>query len=156
MNRYKKMMETQWLIAQGQVHDRPIIARCVSPLERQDILPDTPWLVVVYWEYEGDASGLPLPAENGQMEVFERRLSNALGDDSFGAMVGVQTVNGRRTFIFYVRDVDGFQEHLVEITDDLENPWPIQIEFDEDPEWNFFFEHIYLEQQDAQDENNAT
>ncbi|MCA9040772.1 MAG: DUF695 domain-containing protein [Planctomycetaceae bacterium] len=145
MNQFTEMMETNWLIAQGVVNQFPILVRCISPLSREDTLPELTHLIVVYWEYEGDEQGLPLPSESELMEQFERRICSALANDRFGVLVGVQTINGRRTFIYYARNVEGFQDHLIEITEDLEKPYPIQIEADEDPQWNFFFEHIYIE-----------
>ncbi|MEZ6044296.1 MAG: DUF695 domain-containing protein [Planctomycetaceae bacterium] len=145
MEQYQQMTEKQWILAQGVVNEIPILVRCISPMDPVMIVPDLGLLIIIYWEYDGDASGFPTAVEKSLMDTFETRLNTSLREDQSGLMVGVQTINGRQTYVFYARDIELFQEHVIQITDDLEKPYPIQIEFQEDPTWGFFFEHVYVE-----------
>ncbi len=105
-------------------------------------MPGYNWRVAVLWPYAEDGSGaLPSPLARKEMDVFEERIFEAWGHDAHAVWVAVLTFDGARQWVFYTGDVDECGRRLAAMPQEAE-PYPIEIEVEEDPKWLYLREQI--------------
>ena len=84
---------------------------------------------------------MPDSEDSASMEVFENRLVESLEADMSGILTSVITTNGYREWVFYSKSVESFSEKLHNMPQQKE-PYPIDIQADSDPGWNYFFNSV--------------
>ena len=130
-----------WAIAEGTHKDLPLLVRFREKLVPGIDVSNHPQLIRIYWEYEAHTSGMPSEADSDEMEVFENRLVDALENDLAGVLAAVVTTNGYREWIYYINSVDTFASRLHNMPQE-QVPYPITIETEADPEWDYYFNRV--------------
>lgn len=100
-----------------------------------------PQLIQIYWNYSKHDSGMPSSVDSQHMEIFENRLVDALENDLTGILVAVITTGGVREWVYYTKSLDAFAERLHNMPQESA-PYPIEIDTDNDPEWEYFFNQV--------------
>jgi len=99
----------------------------------------------IFWDYEKNDLGMPFDTSIlGTMEIFETDIIAALENDLSGILVAVLTMDGYRQWLFCVKDEALFFERLNGIPLNGE-PYPLEIEKEQDSGWDYFFKNIYTE-----------
>ena len=130
-----------WAGAEGTHNGLPLIIRFRPEFSQDSNLQVFPQLLQVYWEFGHAPSGMPSQEESEAMQVFEDRLVNSLESVPEGALTAVVTTNGYREWVLYAKSVESFSEHLHHMPQESD-PYPIEIETDFDPNWDYFFQNI--------------
>lgn len=92
----------------------------------------------VFWEMaEPDENGLASPTEVVPMETFEDRLVEAVDLDGQSLLSAVITGKGQRQWVFHTADTGEFLRRLTDMPQE-EDRYPIEIEAEEDPDWEYF------------------
>lgn len=130
--------EDEWVIAQGTEQQLPVIYRFRAQVPRGVRTAQYPRLVNLYWRYEpGREEGMPGPEDYERMLALEDKLDGIEGRD-VGYLVLSITGNSRKEWIWQVRSDDLF---ISALNNQLvgEASFPIEIEANDDPEWNSYF-----------------
>jgi hypothetical protein len=105
-------------------------------------VPGYSWRLAVLWPYaEPESGALPTRQANEAMDVFEDRIFEAFGHDNHAVWVAVLTFDGARQWVFYTNDVAECGRRLAAMPQEDE-PYPIEMEADEDPTWDYLRESI--------------
>lgn len=96
----------------------------------------------------GGANGFPSDEENQQQIAFESALDDLSGMNGFSELVQVSTGMGKKEWLYYTCDRDRFMRDLNARLAKHE-PYPIQIQFYEDPHWQIWSDVI----KELQDKN---
>ncbi len=131
----------EWAVAEGVHNDLPLMIRFRNKLVPNVNVSALPRLIQIYWNYSEHESGMPSEAESQSMEVFENRLVEALESDISGILAAAITTNGYREWVYYTQSTDIFAKKLHNMHQEID-PYPIEIEADSDPEWNYFFNQV--------------
>lgn len=134
-----------WAGAEGVHNELPLIIRFRQEVSKDSHIAVLPLLIKICWRFEDSPSGMPSNVESEAMEVFEDRLVDALEPDIIGMLVAAITTNGYREWVYYVKSVESFAERLHAMPQE-EDPYPIEIETQEDPRWDYFFNKIRPEE----------
>ena len=90
--------------------------------------------VEVTWKYEADSKGMPAIDKEAQiMEAVEERLRKAMEKDKLGILTGIYTGQGKRDWVFIIRNLNAFGERLNDALAGLPQ-LPIEIYAEDDPE----------------------
>ena len=90
--------------------------------------------VEVTWKYEADSKGMPAIDKEAQiMEAVEERLRKAMEKDKLGILTGIYTGQGKRDWVFIIRNLNAFGERLNDALAGLPQ-LPIKIYAEDDPE----------------------
>jgi hypothetical protein len=131
-----------WAIAQGETHDgQPMLLRIK---QYEDAFPRARYehrLNIVWPVAAGSVDGMPDQADMDAMQVFENRLCAAIEADSQATLGLVITGAGEREWVFYCRDAQEFMQRLSAMPHDGA-PYPIRIEYERDPDWEFFRDYL--------------
>ncbi len=128
-----------WNLIRGVSDEYPFFLRYRPQITPDVEITDYSQLVMIFWPYETNSSGMPSNATSERTKIFEDRLVPALEDTDDGVLVGVVTWKGTREWIFYVKSIDVFSDALHFMPQE-EEPYPISIETENDPEWKYYFE----------------
>ena len=131
----------QWAVAEGTHNDLPLMIRFRNKLSPGSSISNHPQLIRIYWDYTPHESGMPSTNDSQSMEVFENRLVDALETDLSGVLAAAITTNGYREWVWYCLSTDVFAERLHNMPQETE-PYPIEIETENDPEWAYFFNTV--------------
>ncbi|MDJ0809365.1 MAG: DUF695 domain-containing protein [Desulfobacterales bacterium] len=131
----------KWAGAEGTHNELPLIIRFRNEVSRDCDLEELPQLIRIFWTFEDSPSGMPSSAESDAMRIFEDRLIDALEPDLSGMLIAAITTNGYREWVYYVRSVEAFSEKLHTMPQE-EDPYPIEIQTRNDPEWGYFFNNV--------------
>jgi hypothetical protein len=96
--------------------------------------------VEISWPYDG-ADGYPGPDVNQRQLAFETALDDLSGMNGFSELVQVSTGMGKKDWLYYTSDQDRFMRDFNALLAGHE-PYPIQINFYEDPDWQIWSEVI--------------
>lgn len=130
-----------WAVAEGTHNNLPLMIRFRSNLTSELDISNHPQLIQVYWNYSKHESGMPSSGDSQHMEIFENRLVYALENDLTGILVAVITTGGVREWVYYTKSLDAFAERLHNMPQESA-PYPIEIETDNDPAWEYFFNQV--------------
>ena len=90
--------------------------------------------VEVTWKYEADSKGMPAIDKEAQiMEAVEERLRKTMEKDKLGILTGIYTGQGKRDWVFIIRNLNAFGERLNDALAGLPQ-LPIEIYAEDDPE----------------------
>jgi len=98
---------------------------------------DYPYLVKIYWRYDGEATeGMPPGALHDRMVELEQRLDPIEGSGA-GFFVLAISGNNRKEWIWYVADKAAY---LIQVSQALHgaDPFPVEFETSDDPQWAHF------------------
>ncbi len=103
--------------------------------------------VEIKWSYQADATGMPLLEEGELIAEVEELLRKAMEKDKLAIMTGNYLGAGAKYWIFYTRHLPSFGERL---NDSLASYdlLPLEIQCEEDAEWEEYQDMLLLEQQD--------
>ncbi|MER2495365.1 DUF695 domain-containing protein [Vibrio neptunius] len=133
--------ETAWAIAQGRTLEYKFEIRFRQFKEKP---PTTEYgqRLNIFWEMSDVLSnGFPHKSELDKLHDFENRLIEVVENDEFSIMSMVLTGNGEREFVFHTPDPQEFVSRLSSMPQE-QVPYPIQINLNEDLEWNYYFDEI--------------
>ena len=134
----------QWAVAEGTHKKLSLIIRFRNKLTTQLNLSQHPQLIQIYWGFGEHPSGMPSDKDSKEMEIFENRLVEALESDLTGILTSVITTNGYREWVYYTTSIEEFGDKLHNMPQEKE-PYPIEIEADNDPNWDYFFNSVHPE-----------
>jgi hypothetical protein len=131
-----------WAASDGMLDNNPLIIRFRTPvLDASDMGEYTRRLSVV-WPYAPEETGaMPTEADSEAMKVFEDRLIEAWENEAAAVLTAVLTFDGARQWVFYTRDVKECGRLLNEMPQN-EDPYPIELTTEEDPQLNFLKDQI--------------
>ncbi|WP_175543838.1 DUF695 domain-containing protein [Atopomonas hussainii] len=123
-----------YFTATGEEDGRPVIYRSMQSVPDGESESDYPNLVNVYWAFDVEPNnGMPDRDSNDKQIAFEDALAD-LDVSGTSHLMLVVTGNGRKEWIWYVKDVERWLEKLNSLLAGTE-VYPIEIETSHDPEW---------------------
>ena len=126
--------ENLYFTAQGEQDGKPVIYRSLEKVPKNQKESDYPNLINIYWPYDVDANnGMPDSTTNDNQIAFEDAIES-LDQNGISHLMLVVTGNGRKEWIWYVKDVENWMNQLNEKLSG-HDVYPIEIEIDQDPEW---------------------
>ena len=143
MNSVLKMIEgDRASFVEVSIDDAVALIRYRLPVLGGIEVPGYTWRLAVLWPYAESGSGaLPTRQASDAMDVFEERIFQAFGHDDHAVWVAVLTFDGARQWVFYTNDVHECGRRLAKMPHE-EEPYPIELEADEDPTWAYLRESI--------------
>lgn len=124
-----------WATASGQQDGLPVIYRYRQNRPNAADYRDYPHALRVRWSYDRQRrSGLPPADVNDAQRDFEAAIE-PLGDCAAGYLMLVLTGNGRKEWIYYIRDLDAWLDQFNACLEDHE-PYPIVLDDWPDPDWS--------------------
>jgi hypothetical protein len=94
--------------------------------------------ISITWRYE-TPSGMPSPELNERQMHLDRALDDLSSDNGFSYLMEVATGLGKKEWVYYSSDRERFMEEFNRLLAGHE-PYPIEIEFFDDPEWTIWRE----------------
>jgi len=133
--------ENLYFTAQGEQDGKPVIYRSLERVPNNQKESDYPNLINIYWSYDVDVNnGMPDPKTNNNQIKFEDAIES-LDQAGISHLMLVVTGNGRKEWIWYVKDVAGWMNQLNEKLAG-HDVYPIEIQINEDPEWSTYHNFI--------------
>ncbi len=133
--------ENTYFTAQGKQDGKPIVYRSMERVPEGQKESDYPTLINIYWPFELDANnGMPDTQTNEAQINFEDALDQ-LDQNGVSHLMLVVTGNGRKEWIWYVRDVEGWMNKLNELLAG-HKVYPIEIEINQDPDWSTYHNFV--------------
>ena len=130
-----------YFTAQGEQDGKPVIYRSLERVPENQKESDYPNLINIYWPYDVDANnGMPDPTTNDNQITFEDAIES-LDQSGISHLMLVVTGNGRKEWIWYVKDVESWMNQLNEKLAG-HDVYPIEIEIDQDPEWSTYHNFV--------------
>jgi Family of unknown function (DUF695) len=130
-----------WAMAEGENNDKPLMIRFRSELRTVEDVSGYPELLLVNWNYDPDASGLPTDGAVEAIDDFEDLLLSALEHDCQSVLVCVITNDGSRQWVCYTSGVDE-AANRINAMPQKKKPYPIELLTDDDAEWAYFKDNI--------------
>lgn len=130
--------EGRWTLVTSEESGKVILYRIRQEHPGQIQFADYPKLMALQWKYvPANEYGLPTEAEREQMDLLEDLLDASLEKNRQAFLTVIVTGKGIREWQWYARDE---KETLRQINETLSSltPFPIQIMFADDPEWNAY------------------
>lgn len=94
-------------------------------------------MVVISWDFDGsNSNGLPHGEINDQQQLLEDQL-DWLDHPEHSYLTQVVTGNGRKEWLWYVKDCDSWMEKLNESLS-KQPVFPIAINFYDEPKWETY------------------
>lgn len=133
--------ENIYFTAQGEQDGKPVIYRSMVKVPEGQKEADYPTLINIYWPFEVDANnGMPDGQTNEDQITFEDALDQ-LDHHGVSHLMLVVTGNGRKEWIWYVKDVEGWLGKFNELLSD-HKVYPIEIEINQDPKWTTYHDFV--------------
>ncbi len=130
-----------WAMAEGENNEKPLMIRFRSELRTVEDVSGYPELLLVNWNYESDAQGMPSDAAVEAIDDFEDLLLVALEPDFQSVLACVITNDGSRQWVFYSSGIDE-AAHRINAMPQQAQPYPIELLTDDDAEWAYFKDNI--------------
>lgn len=133
--------ENVYFTAQGKQDGKPVIYRSMEKVPEGQKESDYPTLINIYWPFEVNANnGMPDAQTNEDQITFENALEQ-LDQNGVSHLMLVVTGNGRKEWIWYVKDVEAW---MVKFNDLLSGHkvYPVEIEINQDPEWSTYHDFV--------------
>jgi Family of unknown function (DUF695) len=134
----KSKPDDKWTVATGRYNGKPMIVRFRSAIPSGVNIKQYPYLMVISWKYESaDQNGMPSKSDYDRMVLLENLLESIETKQTAFLTVSV-TCNGVKEWQWYSRDQ---KEAMAALNSALsgQNPFPIQISQQQDPEWSAYF-----------------
>ena len=120
----------------------PVIYRFSASTPTPELMKEYPWLTVLSWEYsKSDRNGMPPVRVNERMLILEESLSDSFLESAGAHWVYNRTGNGKKEFVFYIRDRSEFTIAL-NSTLATHQRYPIDMTFYPDNTWQDYLELV--------------
>lgn len=130
--------DSQWCVATAEDNGKPLIFRIRKEAPSFATKEAFPHLLAVCWQYDSpNDQGMPAPDDAQRMAELEDLLVAGLEQVQNAFMTVIVTGNGVREWQWYTRDPDQTMELVNDTLGHLE-PFPVQFNFQFDPEWQGF------------------
>lgn len=130
--------EDQWTFARMDEDGASIALRFRSAVPRGISTADYPWLINIYWPFEGNGNdGMPSPELYDRMARLETLL-DALEGAGQGFLVLSVTGHNRKEWVWYVSDRDAYMARANQALSGEVEPFPLEFESSQDPTWSSF------------------
>ena len=96
--------------------------------------------IEISWPFDG-MDGFPPDEVNQEQLAFEGALDDLSGMNGFSELVQVSTGMGRKEWLYYTSDQERFMRDFNSLLAG-HDPYPIQINFYEDPNWQLWSEVV--------------
>ena len=138
------LQNDRWRLIEGNCDDGRFFLRFRIPVLGIPVTTGYFHVLTIVWDYgPGNSGALPTTADSEEMEEFENRFCDAVEHDATALLTAVLTLDGSRQWVFYTSDVQACSERLQNIPQNAE-PYPIELNTEEDPEWAYLHENILL------------
>ena len=138
----KVINHDHWAGSIGTLNAGPYILRFRTPVLMPKDVSGYIHRLSVVWSYADEDSGeMPEDSVSEEMEVFENRLIEAWERDYNAILTEVLTFDGARQWVFYTKDVNECGNRICDMPQN-EEPYPIEMETEDDPEWEYLREDI--------------
>ncbi len=104
----------------------------------------------IKWAYAPDTTGMPQGKEGELIAEVEEKLRRAMEKDKLAILTGNYTGAGAKYWVFYTRHLPSFGERLNDCLAEYEL-LPLEIQCEEDPEWEEYLDMLTLETSDDED-----
>jgi len=128
-----KTAKDEWGVATAMDNDRPLIIRVRYSMPDWCDKSKFAALMAFSWPFESE-SGMPDSDTNEAQMKLEDIIEQHFEPKLVAALAVVVTGNGVKEWQLYANDKDAFMA-LVNSTFPVNQPFPIQIECQDDPEW---------------------
>lgn len=133
--------ENIYFTATGEQEGRPVIYRSMQSVPAGEKESDFPTLINIYWPFEKEENnGMPDQNTNEKHIAFEDVIAS-LDVNGTSHLMLVVTGNGRKEWIWYVKDSNKWMDKFNELLTGYE-VYPIQIEMERDPEWSTYHNFV--------------
>lgn len=130
-----------YFTATGEQEGRPVIYRSMQNVPSGERQSDFPTVIYIYWPFEKEENnGMPNQNTNEKQIAFEDAIA-PLNVNGTSHLMLVVTGNGRKEWIWYVKDSNKWMDKLNELLRGYE-VYPIQIEMEKDPKWSRYHNFI--------------
>ena len=129
-----------WTILEYEEDSQPVMIRLRGEIPPGVNTDHYPTLVNIYWAYESSPSGMPGEEEMARMHELDDLLNENDGAQ-IGFMMFSVTGNGRKEWIWYIRNADQFIAAVNESLQDLPL-FPIEIEATDAADWTAYWDLI--------------
>jgi len=141
--------DSGWSIATGEDNGKPLIFRIRDQPPRFAKQAAFPHLLAISWAFDpAAANGMPVPEDAERMAELEDLLEGGLEASQEAFLTVAVTGNGVREWQWYAGNPDTVMELVNETLGHLD-PFPIQISFQDDPEWQGYNGFIGLKDTQA-------
>ncbi|VAW02954.1 hypothetical protein MNBD_ALPHA08-2060 [hydrothermal vent metagenome] len=129
-----------WLVAETEEDGMPTVYRVRQNIPDHVVIEEFPHLVCVVWEFEpAVGNGMPGGEVAEQQAMFEDGLDGFIEKGGDCEHMVVVTGNGRKEWLWYVRDPDDWIEGFSEALSDLP-PFPVEIQGYDGEGWRAYME----------------
>jgi hypothetical protein len=133
--------ENTYFTAQGEEEGKPVIYRSLTSVPEGEKESDYPTLLNIYWALEKDKNnGMP-DAETSEKQIKFEDAVTPLDVSGTSHLMLVVTGNGRKEWIWYVKDAREWLGKLNELLVEHE-VYPIEIEINQDPKWSTYHDFV--------------
>lgn len=123
-----------WTTASGQQDGLPVIYSYRQNRPNAADYRDYPHALRVRWSYDRELrSGMPPEAVYASQRGFEAAIES-VGEGMVGFLMLVRTGNGRKEWLYYVRDLDAWLDQFNACLEEHQ-PYPLDLDNWPDPEW---------------------
>ncbi|CAN5441437.1 hypothetical protein BH11PLA2_BH11PLA2_24400 [soil metagenome] len=128
--------DSRWTLAEGEDDGKTLIFRIRNKAPLFATKATYPNLLAVCWRYESpNDQGMPTQEDTDRMYELENLLEGGLEENGHAFLSVIVTGNGIREWQWYARDPNAIMEQFNKTLGELD-PFPIQISFQDDPEWD--------------------
>ncbi|EMW0566142.1 TPA: DUF695 domain-containing protein [Vibrio parahaemolyticus] len=133
--------QNMYFTAQGEQNGNPVIYRSMENVPVGQNESDFPTLVSIYWPFKLEANnGMPDQQTNEDQVSFEDALETLDKNDVSHLML-VVTGNGRKEWLWYVKDAESWMAKLNELLIG-HKVYPIEISLSLEPSWSTYHNFI--------------
>lgn len=132
-----------WSLAEGEMDDHTMFLRFRTTITKKLNLSAFPKAIHIFWDYKSENNGMPSSILSKNMEEFENRITDALEGDQSGILTVIKTYQGTRQWLFYTTNTENFSDKLHNMPQN-KDPYPIEIEAENDEEWEYFFDGMRI------------
>jgi len=137
----KAFAENIYFTAQGKQNGKPVIYRSMQAVPKGQLEADYPNLINIYWSFDVDSNnGMPDRSSNEKQIAFEDAIES-LDANGVSHLMLVVTGNGRKEWIWYVKDVDKWIGQLNTLLAGHE-VYPIEINIEKEPTWSTYHSFV--------------
>lgn len=142
--------ESNWTMATGEDDGKPLIFRIRNRAPSFATSATFPHLLALTWQFDPTSNnGLPLSDALERMLELENVLEPAFANARQAFLTVVVTGNGVREWQWYAKDPDEIMKLVNEVLGE-KDPFPIEICFQDDPNWMGYSRYLGIVQSETE------